>query len=428
VTVGVPSTESSQQTATGDGIQTRADLDGRVVAAGERTVAGETLDQNFNLDPSVVSWAAAARFGSAVWHAGRMQTTAPLALSVLDLVPVSRGQSTADAVASSIALARCADELGFTRYWFAEHHNMASVASTTPPIMIGLTAASTTRIRVGSGGVMLPNHAPLVVAEQFAALEAGAPGRIDLGIGRAPGSDQVVTSLLRQSGTTSDVERFPSHVRDIIALLSADGAELDLGGGRTYEVRATPAAAGSPEVWLLGSSDYSATVAAQMGLPYVFAHHFSGEGTERALEIYRTQFSPSETLAEPKTFLTLNACVADTAEEADARALPNLIQMSRLRTGRPLTALDRVEEAAVVPLDAMQEQIVESMRSRWVIGEPAAAAAQVRAFADRYGVDEVMISAGAGLRVDEPADSSAARRRTLELLAAELFAIAAVPA
>jgi luciferase family oxidoreductase group 1 len=353
---------------------------------------------------------------------------APLALSVLDLVPVSHGQSTADAVASSIALARCADGLGYRRYWFAEHHNMASVASTTPPIMIGLTAASTTRIRVGSGGVMLPNHAPLVVAEQFAALEAGAPGRIDLGIGRAPGSDQVVSALLRQSGTTSDVERFPQHVRDIIALLSAEGAELDLGGGRTYEIRATPSAAGTPEVWLLGSSDYSATVAAQMGLPYVFAHHFSGEGTERALEIYRTRFTPSEHLAEPRTFLTVNACVADSEAEAEARALPNLIQMSRLRTGRALTALDRVEDAAMVTLDAMQEQIIASMRKRWIIGEAAAAADQVRELADHFAVDEVMISAGAGLRIDEPADSSAGRRRTLELLAAELLAEAAVPA
>ncbi len=348
-------------------------------------------------------------------------TTSGLDLSVLDLVPVAMGQTTADAVASSLALARCADELGFTRYWFAEHHNMASVASTTPPIMIGLTAASTNRIRVGSGGVMLPNHAPFIVAEQFAALEAGAPGRIDLGIGRAPGSDQVVTSLLRQSGTTSDVERFPNHVRDIQALLSPGGAELDLGGGRTYGVKATPAAGGSPEVWLLGSSDYSATIAAQLGLPYVFAHHFSGEGTERALEIYRSQFTPTGDLAHPKTFLTVNAVVADTIEEAEARALPNLIQMSRLRTGKPLTALDRVEDAAVAALDGMQQQIIESMRERWVIGTPETAANHVRNLAARFGVHEVMLSVGAGLRVDEAPDSSAARRRTLQLLAREIL-------
>jgi len=211
-------------------------------------------------------------------------------------------------------------------------------------------------------------------------------------------------------------------MRDIQALLSADGAELDLGGGRTYEVKATPAASGSPDVWLLGSSDYSATVAAQLGLPYVFAHHFSGEGTERALEIYRSQFTPTAELAQPKTFLTVNTVVAETVEEAEARALPNLIQMSRLRTGKPLTALDRVEEAAELPLDGMQQQIVESMRQRWVIGTPEIAANHIRDLAARFGVHEVMLSVGAGLRVDEAPDSSAARRRTLELLATEMLA------
>ncbi|MGQ3256193.1 MAG: MsnO8 family LLM class oxidoreductase, partial [Microbacterium aurantiacum] len=145
------------------------------------------------------------------------------ALSILDLVPVRTGQTSAEAVASSLTLAARADELGMRRYWFAEHHNMPAVASTTPPVLIAAAAARTSRIRVGSGGVMLPNHAPLVVAEQFAALEALAPGRVDLGLGRAPGSDPVITQLLRQSGTTSDVDRFPDHVRDIRSLVSRDG-------------------------------------------------------------------------------------------------------------------------------------------------------------------------------------------------------------
>ncbi len=352
--------------------------------------------------------------------------TTPLALSVLDLVPVSRGQSTADAVAASMALARRADELGFTRYWFAEHHNMASVASTTPPIMVALVAATTERIRVGSGGVMLPNHSPFVVAEQFAVLEAAAPGRIDLGLGRAPGSDQVITALLRQSGTTSDVERFPTHIADIISLLSVAGAQLTLRGGATYGVRATPAATGSPEVWLLGSSDYSASVAAELGLRYVFAHHFSGEGTERALELYRTNFRPSEWLDAPRTFLTVNAVIADTADEAASRALPNLIQMSRLRTGKPLRALDRVEEAESVALDPAQRSIVAAMRDRWVIGTAAIATARLRELADRFDVDEVMVSVGAGLRVDEEPGTNVARERTLELLAKEFLTAHAV--
>ena len=153
-------------------------------------------------------------------------SAAPLALSVLDLVPVRTGQTSAQAIAASLATADAADRLGYRRYWFAEHHNMPAVASTTPPVLVAAAAARTSRIRLGSGGVMLPNHSPLVVAEQFAALEAIAPGRIDLGIGRAPGSDPVITQLLRQSGTTSDVDRFPDNIRDILALSSPEGASL----------------------------------------------------------------------------------------------------------------------------------------------------------------------------------------------------------
>ena len=191
--------------------------------------------------------------------------TDTLRLSVLDLVPVRSGQTSAGAVAASVRLAQLADRLGFTRYWFAEHHNMPAVASTTPPVLIAATAARTERIRVGSGGVMLPNHAPLVVAEQFAALEALAPGRIDLGIGRAPGSDPVITQLLRISGPTADVDRFPDHIADILSLLSPDGASLRLTSGREYAITATPAAADVPTLWLLGSSDYSAKLAASLG-------------------------------------------------------------------------------------------------------------------------------------------------------------------
>ena len=169
---------------------------------------------------------------------------------------------------------------------------MPSVASTNPPVLIGIIAGQTARIRVGSGGVMLPNHAPLVVAEQFAALEAAFPGRIDLGLGRAPGSDPVITAVLRHSGTTSDVDMFPDNIRDIQTLLGADGAALRMASGHEYELRATPRAGSVPQVWLLGSSDYSASLAARLGLPYVFAHHFSGQGTERALELYRDGFRP----------------------------------------------------------------------------------------------------------------------------------------
>jgi luciferase family oxidoreductase group 1 len=319
-----------------------------------------------------------------------------------------------------VALAERADELGLHRYWLAEHHNMPSVASTNPPVLLGVLAGRTRRIRLGSGGVMLPNHAPFVIAEQFAALEAAAPGRIDLGIGRAPGSDPVITALLRSSGHTSDVDAFPSHVRDIEALLGAEGAGLRLATGEQYTVRATPAAQGTPDLWLLGSSDYSAALAAQLGLPYVFAHHFSGEGTERALDLYRSQFQPSEHLSAPRTFLTANVVAADSEAEAERLALPQLQHMARLRTGTPLTALDTVEDAEAARLTEPQQDLVAGMSARWFIGEAGDVAERLTAFAQRFGVDEVMVSPSAGAFAAEPIDRAPARERTLELLAARL--------
>lgn len=340
-------------------------------------------------------------------------------LSVLDLVPVRAGQSSAQAIGASLALAGLADRLGYTRYWFAEHHNMAAVAASTPPVMIAAAAARTERIRVGSGGVMLPNHAPLVVAEQFAALEALAPGRIDLGLGRAPGSDPVVTSLLRATGPTADVDRFPQHVTDILALMSPEGARLRLVTGDLYDVRATPAADGTPTVWLLGSSDYSARLAAELGLPYVFANHFSGQGIDQVLALYRDGYRPSEAHPEPRTFLTLNTVVAPTADEAHERALPQLRQIARMRTGRALGPLETVEEALASPADGLA-QAIEGMRSRWLIGDPEHAAAELRRLADRHGVEEVMVVPVAGSRAGEPLDATPGRAGTLELLAAAL--------
>ncbi|GAA1957613.1 LLM class flavin-dependent oxidoreductase [Microbacterium deminutum] len=349
-----------------------------------------------------------------------MITSSAPALSVLDLVPVRAGQTSAQAVAASLDLARRADRLGFRRYWFAEHHNMPAVASTTPPVLVAAAAARTQRIRVGSGGVMLPNHSPLVVAEQFAALEALAPGRIDLGIGRAPGSDPVITQLLRQSGTTSDVERFPDHVRDILSLVSPDGAAVRFTSGGTYDVHATPAATGAPEVWLLGSSDYSAQLAAALGLPYVFANHFSGQGLERALDLYRSQFQPSEALRAPRTFLTVNAIAAPTAEEAEARSLPNQRMTARLRMSRPLVAMETVEQAlaGADEFDGLADSLMASARANWFVGTGDSVAAQLAVFAARHDVDEVMISPIAGAYDGEPMDAAAGRAQTLELLAA----------
>ncbi|GAA1974600.1 MsnO8 family LLM class oxidoreductase [Microbacterium pumilum] len=356
-----------------------------------------------------------------------MSSSSPVpALSVLDLVPVRSGQTSAQAVAASLDLAARADLLGYRRYWFAEHHNMPAVASTTPPVLVAAAAARTERIRVGSGGVMLPNHSPLVVAEQFAALEALAPGRVDLGIGRAPGSDPVITQLLRQSGTTSDVERFPDHIRDILSLISPEGASVRFTSGGTYDVHATPAATGAPEVWLLGSSDYSAQLAAALGLPYVFANHFSGQGLEQALDLYRSGFQPTEAHPAPVTFLTVNAIAAPTAEEAEARSLPNQRMMARLRMSRPLIPVETVEQAiaGADEFDSLAESIMSSARANWFVGTGDSVAAELAAFAAQHGVDEVMLSPIAGAYDDEPMDAAAGRAQTLELLAAAAVPVA----
>jgi len=343
-------------------------------------------------------------------------------LSVLDLVPVRTDQSTSDALAASTGLAQTADRLGYTRYWIAEHHNMPAVAATSPPVVIAHLAAHTKQLRLGSGGVMLPNHAPLAVAEQFALLEAAHPGRIDLGIGRAPGSDPVTSMALRGAAGRDDrdVEAFPDYLDDVVALMSARGVRVPIPNQR-YILKATPAAATEPKLWLLGSSMYSAHLAAAKGLPYVFAHHFSGQSTAEALEAYRSEFRPSDLASEPVTFLTVNVVVAETRDEAMALVLPNLHMMVRLRTGQPLEAWDLVEDAQCVTLAPHAQSVADGALRSAVVGAPAEAADQVRALADEFGVDEIMVNPVASARRGTDPATAPARDKTLELLAKELF-------
>jgi luciferase family oxidoreductase group 1 len=341
-------------------------------------------------------------------------------LSVLDLVPVRTDQTTGDALAATVRLAQTADRLGFTRYWVAEHHNMPAVAATSPPVILAYLAAQTVQLRLGSGGVMLPNHAPLAVAEQFALLEAAAPGRIDLGIGRAPGSDPVTSIMLRGSRDDSDIENFPQYLDDVAALMSANGVRIPI-RNQDYILKATPAAVEEPRLWLLGSSMYSAHLAAAKGLPYVFAHHFAGQGTVEALAAYRSEFRPSDVAAEPVTFMTVNAAVAPTRAEAEALLLPNLQMMARLRTGQPLGPLDLVEDAAALTMHPQAEAVIAAGRAQAVVGSPSEAAEQVRAVASEFDVDEVMVNPVASAHRGTDPRTAPAREATLELLAKELF-------
>lgn len=340
-------------------------------------------------------------------------------LSVLDLIPVRAGQSTGEALRASTSLARLADDLGYRRYWVAEHHNTTSVASTNPPVLIAMLASATQRIKLGSGGMMLPNHSPLVVAEQFALLEAAFPGRIDLGLGRAPGTDGLTQYMLRgqeMEDTDQAVARFPQYVHDLGVLMSPEGVEISY-GQRRQGLRATPKATSVPETWLLGSSGYSAALAAQQGLPYVFAHHFFGEGTAEAIQRYRDTFQPSEAYPEPKTFLTVNASVAETAEEAFRYAMPHIQSMIALRTGGPFNAQRTVEQAEEIGFPDAHLSMVEQIRGKWIIDDAANAKRRIAEFAAEFEVDEVMIQPVGGAVESDPIDATPSREKTLRLLA-----------
>lgn len=344
--------------------------------------------------------------------------SAPLALSVLDLVPVRTGQTTGQALAASTELARVADDAGVTRYWVAEHHNTPGVASTSPPVIIGLLASATRRMRIGSGGVMLPNHAPLAVAEQFAILEAAFPGRIDLGIGRAPGTDPVTSWALRSGGGGPEgdpVQQFPEFVQQVMAFASHGGATARI-QGRDFTITATPHAVGEPDVWLLGSSDYSARLAAELGLPYVFAHHFAGRGTAEALALYREGFTGP---GEPRTFLTVNAVVADSRAEAERRARPYQMMMAGLRTGAPLRPIMSIEEAEAAESPMPEEAMAELTRP-WAVGTADEVAARIADLAAEYGVDEVMVQPISGSSEAEPFDRTPAREHAVRELASRL--------
>ena len=248
------------------------------------------------------------------------------------------------------------------------------------------------------------------------------PGRIDLGIGRAPGSDPLTSIALRHGGggvSDDAVNHFPQYVEDVVSMMSPDGVAMQV-MGRLQALRATPHAESSADLWLLGSSDYSAQLAAAHGLPYVFAHHFSGRGTAEALELYRSAYQPSERYPEARTFLTVNAVVAPTQEEADRRALPNLLTMVALRTGAPLGPQPTIEEAEARGLPDEHRALADQMTQRWVLGTPDEAAKQVAELAATYDVDEVMLHPVAGAYAGTPADSSPHREETLRLLAEAL--------
>ena len=303
------------------------------------------------------------------------------ALSILDLAPIVEGGSAADSFRNTLDLARHAERLGYRRFWLAEHHGMPGIASAATAVLIGYVAAGTTAIRVGAGGIMLPNHAPLVIAEQFGTLESLFPGRIDLGLGRAPGSDQAVSRALRRAPAAAD--SFPQDVVELIGWFepAAPG----------QPVRAVPGAGLRVPIWILGSSLFGARLAAALGLPYAFASHFAPAALMSALSVYRSEFRPSAQLDRPHAMVGLNVFAADTATEAD-RLFTSLQQaFVNLRRGQP-APLPPPEEGfgeRLAPLDRMG---IEQMLSCSVVGDADMVRRGITALAERTAADELMLT------------------------------------
>jgi luciferase family oxidoreductase group 1 len=328
-------------------------------------------------------------------------------MSVLDLCPVPEGGDAGQALRASLDLARHAEALGYRRYWMAEHHNMPGIASAATAVALAHVAAGTRTIRIGAGGVMLPNHAPLLIAEQFGTLASLHPGRVDLGVGRAPGSDRAAARAMRRT-LAGDVDDFP---RDVMELMSYfDPAQPD------QALRAVPGAGLDVPVWILGSSLYGAELAAALGLPYAFASHFAPAWMRSAVALYRSRFRPSRRLAAPHVMLGVNVFAA--ATDAAARLLFSSLQQAfvNLRSGHP-GKLPPPVDGFEAGLDPGARHMLDDALACSIVGGPETVRAGLRDFAERTGADELMVTA--------QIFDHAARRRSFEIAADALDAVAA---
>ena len=311
----------------------------------------------------------------------------PRPLSVLDLTRMRAGERSTDALATTVAMARLADELGYTRYWFAEHHSARGLASGAPEIMIAHVAAQTSRIRVGAGGIMLPNHAPLKIAEVFHLLEALHPGRIDLGIGRAPGTDQRTALALRRSAEALSADDYPERLAELLAY-----EDRAFPPGHPFSsITITPEDVPLPPIWLLGSSAFSSHLAAQMGLGFSFASHINRPAATAAMRAYRERFTPSSRFAEPHAILAVSVVAGRTMAEAEELSTIVRVGIYRLLTGQ-LGPSPSLEEARAVEIPSQIEPQMRAMLANQFIGTPESLAREIRALADECQADEVMIT------------------------------------
>jgi luciferase family oxidoreductase group 1 len=302
-------------------------------------------------------------------------------LSVLDLSPVTEGSDAGQSLRNSADLARHVERLGYTRFWMAEHHSMPGIASAATAVALAYVGSQTSTIRIGSGGIMLPNHAPLIIAEQFGTLESLYPGRIDLGLGRAPGTDQPAAYAMRRN-LSSDADRFPQDVVELMGYFKGDN-------GR---VRAIPGEGLNIPIWILGSSLFGAQLAAMLGLPYAFASHFAPQMMIEACRVYRERFEPSEQLDRPYVMLGFNAIVADTDDEAERLATSVQQAFVSLRTGNPIK-LPPPRPGFADELSLESRAILRSVLSASAIGSPETARRQTEEFIERTRPDELIVTA-----------------------------------
>ncbi|MGG1513937.1 LLM class flavin-dependent oxidoreductase [Paenibacillus oryzisoli] len=332
-----------------------------------------------------------------------------LKLSILDQSPVSAGVSHREAVQQTVQLAQLADRLGYTRFWVSEHHNSQGLAGSSPEVLLSTLAARTSRIRLGSGGVLLPHYSAYKVAENFRMLEALYPGRIDLGIGRAPGGTPHTAKALRgaEANLFEGLERFPAQIADLVGFLTDT-----IDSGHVFEgIRATPLVESMPQMWLLGSTGQSGVYASQVGAAFCFAHFINGAGGQQAVRSYRTSFQPSALNVVPQATVCIYVLCAETTAEAEEQATSIDLRILQMEKGE-FTGVKSPKEAAAYVYSDWDQTRIRDNRSRMIIGNPAQVRDGLRRVADSYGVDEVMVVTG-GYRAET-------RRQTLELLA-EMF-------
>ncbi|TPW26960.1 MsnO8 family LLM class oxidoreductase [Martelella alba] len=338
-----------------------------------------------------------------------------LTLSILDIGPIRSNQSASDCFSSMLELARLGDALGYHRYWLAEHHNVAAVAASQTASFAPVVGASTQRIRIG-GCVLLAHYPPFLVAEQMGLVEACFPGRVDLGIGRSTGTDWATGSLLRGGTEMKSEEAYLGDLASLIAMNRPDGLKV-MEGGRELSFKAVVSASSAADVWILGTSSYSAAVAAELGLPYAFGYHIRAEGAKEAIGLYRERFRPSPYLAAPKVLVSVIVVVGSSDAEAERLARPQLFFMSAFRSGEPVQPQMLAEDADRRAFPDRYSELVRMFKRSWIIGSPDRVADGIARLAQALDVSEIMINPVAAAFADQDVRRAPNREFTISTLA-----------